>query len=203
MTRTGIRTLAIATTAAIALGSSLGCTSVKSRMSEEWEAMKRDFSFRGTDKMPRRADVRGTPEIVDPRPLIGEPYGDEPAEMARAPITPSTRPTTPSPAPAIAEPHRSYESPGSSVGTLPVYEATPTEPTTENASVVEISPPAPAPAPPPAPKTYRVKRGDSLSKIASAVYGDGRRWRKIYDANRSILRGPDHVRIGQILTIPE
>lgn len=58
------------------------------------------------------------------------------------------------------------------------------------------------PAPPP-PKTYTVKPGDSLIKIARFVYGDSSRWRSIYEANKSII-GPDPnlIRPGQVLRIP-
>jgi hypothetical protein len=42
--------------------------------------------------------------------------------------------------------------------------------------------PTPPPVPPPQPEilTYRVQRGDSLWRIASAVTGDGRRWRELW-----------------------
>ena len=50
--------------------------------------------------------------------------------------------------------------------------------------------PAPVPTPPPVPLpqpeilTYRVQRGDSLWRIASAVTGDGRRWRELWPEHR-------------------
>src|SRR5262245_22992287 len=48
------------------------------------------------------------------------------------------------------------------------------------------SPPAPSPSAPPAPAvlSYRVQRGDSLWRIASAVTGDGRRWRDLWPEHR-------------------
>jgi nucleoid-associated protein YgaU len=53
--------------------------------------------------------------------------------------------------------------------------------------------PAPTPAPTPAaqPRTYTVAKGDTLSKIAKQHYGDANTWRRIYDANRDILKDPD------------
>ncbi|MEO7867002.1 MAG: LysM peptidoglycan-binding domain-containing protein [Candidatus Eisenbacteria bacterium] len=60
-------------------------------------------------------------------------------------------------------------------------------------------------APPPgAPttNTYVVKAGDSLSKIAKVVYGDVTAWRKIYEANRDIIKNPDLIHPGQVLKIP-
>ncbi len=61
----------------------------------------------------------------------------------------------------------------------------------------------PQPAPDPADATtYRVQRGDTLSRIAAIVYNDSRKWHKIYDANRDILSSPESIREGQTLKIP-
>jgi len=51
-------------------------------------------------------------------------------------------------------------------------------------------------------KTYRVKRGDSLSSIAYLIYGSKSKWQLIYSENRDILKRPDSLRAGQILIIP-
>ena len=51
-------------------------------------------------------------------------------------------------------------------------------------------------------KTYRVKRGDSLSGIAYLIYGDKTKWQLIYSENRDILKRPNSLRAGQILIIP-
>lgn len=52
-------------------------------------------------------------------------------------------------------------------------------------------------------KTYTVKKGDSLSKIAKSVYGDAQQWRKIHEANRDIIDNPDLIYPGQVLKLPE
>ena len=51
-------------------------------------------------------------------------------------------------------------------------------------------------------KTYEVKSGDSLSKIAKREYGDANEWRRIFDANKEILKDPDKIYPGQKLKIP-
>jgi len=51
-------------------------------------------------------------------------------------------------------------------------------------------------------KTYRVRRGDSLSSIAQLIYGSKSKWQLIYSENRDILKRPDSLRAGQILIIP-
>lgn len=52
-------------------------------------------------------------------------------------------------------------------------------------------------------KTYTVKDGDTLSKIAEKIYGDAAEYQKIYDANKDLI-GPsaDNIKVGQELTIP-
>jgi hypothetical protein len=53
------------------------------------------------------------------------------------------------------------------------------------------------------PKTYTVKKGDSLWKIAKNVYGDGSKWRQIYDANKKVIgKNPNLIYPGQRLVIP-
>jgi hypothetical protein len=50
------------------------------------------------------------------------------------------------------------------------------------------------------PSTYRVRRGDTLSKIAKKLYGDSHKWKIIADANH--IRDRRHLKINQILKIP-
>ena len=49
---------------------------------------------------------------------------------------------------------------------------------------------------------YTVQRGDSLSKIAQQQYGDGKKWKAIFEANRDQISNPDLIHPGQVLTIP-
>jgi nucleoid-associated protein YgaU len=51
-------------------------------------------------------------------------------------------------------------------------------------------------------RTYVVKPGDSLSKIAQQLYGNQSDWRKIYDANRDVIKDPDLIYAGQTLRLP-
>lgn len=52
------------------------------------------------------------------------------------------------------------------------------------------------------PEIYKVRSGDTLSKIAQRVYNDGSKWKVIYDANRDTLRNPQDLKLGQPLRIP-
>lgn len=51
-------------------------------------------------------------------------------------------------------------------------------------------------------KTYTVKSGDCLWKIAKQFYGNGAQYTKIYDANRDKIKNPNLIYPNQILTIP-
>lgn len=71
-------------------------------------------------------------------------------------------------------------------------------------------PPAAGPAAPEAPPaaaaqagtTYEIRKGDTLSAIAQRHYGDASQWRRIYEANRSVIDDPDKIFPGQKITIP-
>jgi nucleoid-associated protein YgaU len=56
------------------------------------------------------------------------------------------------------------------------------------------------PSKPPAPRTYTVRAGDTLSKIAKQFYGDGGRYPEIQHANG--IADPNKIYVGQVLTIP-
>jgi len=50
--------------------------------------------------------------------------------------------------------------------------------------------------------TYTVKSGDTLWTIAKQQYGDGSKYLKIFEANKGLLKDPDHIYPGQKLEIP-
>jgi len=73
----------------------------------------------------------------------------------------------------------------------------------------KIDTPKPKPPKPatPKPKTYLVVSGDSLGSIAKKVYGpvEGNKRAnvtKIFEANRTLLKSPDFINVGQKLVIP-
>lgn len=70
----------------------------------------------------------------------------------------------------------------------------------EGSSSTSPARPAAAPA---GTRTYVVVQGDSLSKIAQHFYGDAQSWKRIYEANRDLIRDPDLIHPGQELRIPD
>ena len=51
-------------------------------------------------------------------------------------------------------------------------------------------------------RTYTVKSGDTLSKIAKEHLGDANSYMKIFNANKDQLTDPDKIKPGQVLKIP-
>lgn len=51
-------------------------------------------------------------------------------------------------------------------------------------------------------KTYTVKKGDCLWNIAKKFYGNGAKYTKIYNANKSKIKNPNLIYPGQVLVIP-
>jgi nucleoid-associated protein YgaU len=57
-------------------------------------------------------------------------------------------------------------------------------------------------APSPSFEKYTAQKGDTLQKISQRFYGTTRKWNKIYEVNKGILKGPNKLYVGQSLNIP-
>jgi nucleoid-associated protein YgaU len=51
-------------------------------------------------------------------------------------------------------------------------------------------------------RSYTVKAGDTLSKIAKEHLGDANAYMKIFNANKDKLSDPDKIQPGQVLKLP-
>lgn len=51
-------------------------------------------------------------------------------------------------------------------------------------------------------RTYTVKSGDTLSKIAKEMLGNANAYMTIFNANKDQLSDPDKIKPGQVLKIP-
>ena len=53
-------------------------------------------------------------------------------------------------------------------------------------------------------KTYIIKEGDTLQKIAEdpTIYGDRNKWKLIYEANKEKIKDPDKLTPGTVIVIP-
>ena len=52
-------------------------------------------------------------------------------------------------------------------------------------------------------RTYTVKSGDTLSKIAKEMLGNANAYMDIFNANTDQLKDPDKIQPGQVLKIPQ
>ncbi len=50
---------------------------------------------------------------------------------------------------------------------------------------------------------HKVQSNDSLFKIATKYYGDGKKWIKIFEANKNSMSDPNALHVGQQLLIPD
>ncbi|HYX21740.1 MAG TPA: LysM peptidoglycan-binding domain-containing protein [Thermoanaerobaculia bacterium] len=55
----------------------------------------------------------------------------------------------------------------------------------------------------PTDRMYIVQSGDSLSKISKKFYGDPNKWKRIFEANRDVVKNPDVIQPGWTLRIPD
>jgi nucleoid-associated protein YgaU len=49
---------------------------------------------------------------------------------------------------------------------------------------------------------YTVQKNDTLQKISKKFYNTTKKWNKIYEANRDLLKSPNKLYTGQVLNIP-
>lgn len=49
---------------------------------------------------------------------------------------------------------------------------------------------------------YTVQKNDTLQKISQKLYGTTKKWTKIFDLNREVLKAPDKIYPGQVINVP-
>jgi nucleoid-associated protein YgaU len=87
-----------------------------------------------------------------------------------------------------------------------IWDAIKTVPTWSQEIVADIRATGSAPTATPssqAARTYTVKKGDTLSRIAKEFMGDSNAYMDIFNANRDQLTDPDEIKPGQVLKIPQ
>jgi nucleoid-associated protein YgaU len=81
-----------------------------------------------------------------------------------------------------------------------IWNAIKTIPDWKNEIVADIKVTGGAPAA--APRTYTVKAGDTLSRIAKEHLGDANAYMRIFELNRDQLSDPNKIKPGQVLKLP-
>ena len=75
-----------------------------------------------------------------------------------------------------------------------------------NTTIRQTEPTQDSPAEPSLPENLRihiVRNNETLSDIAKTYYGSPSKWRKIYNANKTVITNPDRVRLATKLVIPQ
>jgi nucleoid-associated protein YgaU len=87
----------------------------------------------------------------------------------------------------------------------PTQQPQPTRPPQSTDEPKPTEPPKPNDQPKPTEaSSYIVQAGDSLSAIASTVYGNSNDWHALYDANRDAIGdNPNLIRPGTELVVPQ
>ncbi|MBC7396974.1 MAG: LysM peptidoglycan-binding domain-containing protein, partial [Bdellovibrionales bacterium] len=116
----------------------------------------------------------GAPPMGDPSAIASDPSAAAPAPISDAPLTLDNVPGAAAP---VEAPIASAPAPSA-----PVVETPSSLPAGEGVS-------------------YKVKRGDTLMKIAFENYGDLYRWKEIFEANRAQITDPNAVPPGTQLTL--
>ena len=83
-----------------------------------------------------------------------------------------------------------------------IWTAIKTIPTWQKDIVADIKVTGGPAAAPAGAKTYTVKAGDTLSKIAKEHLGNAGSYMKIFDLNKDQLSDPDKIKPGQVLKLP-
>lgn len=84
-----------------------------------------------------------------------------------------------------------------------IWDAIKTIPSWSQEVVADIRATGPAAGPAQAAeRTYTVKSGDTLSRIAKEMLGDSNAYMDIFKANKDQLTDPDTIKPGQVLKIP-
>jgi nucleoid-associated protein YgaU len=83
-----------------------------------------------------------------------------------------------------------------------IWDAIKTVPDWQKDVVADIRVVEPAGGAAAAARTYTVKPGDTLSKIAKETLGNANDYMKIFKANTDQLQDPDKIKPGQVLKIP-
>lgn len=160
-----------------------------SELAERVLELEQEISaIREAERQRYKATVVGDGAVVTPPPSAPRREAESsPVAGGASDRRPPPKLTPAAPAAVVVHPPR--------VTPVPAMEALPVATVSkrdENAT----------PAEPSVVRTYTVRRGDSLSKIAYKVYGDATEWRKIQDANSESLGDSVNVKVGQVLVVP-
>lgn len=156
-----------------------------------------------TDAVPSTdpaADPAAAPDALATAPENAAPTADASLDAPVAPAGDATAQAVPDasiPADAPITDAPITDTASAAPVDAPVGDAT----SVPSGEAVAAAPVESKPAPSGDASGYRVKKGDTLMKIAFEQYGDLYRWKEIYESNRANIKDPNHVPPGTQLTL--
>lgn len=142
------------------------------------------------------------PPVVEDAPAVESNPVEPVKEVSQAPVEPAQPKPQPTPEPVVeAKASEAPEVP-KAPKTVSAENQAKSEEVVQTEEVAQVAPRKK----PMVLKTGRaviIKRGDNLWRISRKTYGRGIRYTTIYKANRSQIRDPHRIYIGQIFKIPE
>lgn len=175
--------LSIGTLFAVYLMLGTGCSSGQSGDEMADELPTADA---GTDAVPKAdAEVASAPT---------DPNGGMPTDPNAAP--------PPSDQPPPAQPDAMAQTPPADANPAPVVaqQTPPMDTTPAPVAAPETTPSTPA-ASSGSGESYTVQHGDTLMRIAFEHYGDLYKWKSIFEANRNVIKDPNVITPGTVLTL--
>jgi nucleoid-associated protein YgaU len=165
--------------------------------------------------------------VVEPETLADSEQIPEPATppVASEDLASVPEPSDSLPEPPVSEPGPSVSSPSpETLSPLPIERDSTSEADTDPAFAEESAPKPASVSPPPASQSsealsetgsssevadapaatryHTVAEGDTLYSIARRIYGAGRYWTAIYEANRNLIKDPVELKLGWSLELP-
>lgn len=52
-------------------------------------------------------------------------------------------------------------------------------------------------------RDYKVQKDETLQKISMKLFGTTKKWKKIYNLNKEVLKSPDKLRPGMVIKVPK
>ena len=169
-----------------------------------------------TDAVPPEANTDSVPQapVADAPPVEAPPAESPLAETTPPPADLASAPSeavTPPPAPDVSTTNPEPMAPPAETASVSENPSLAQEPAPTSLAASTNPPPAPAEEPSMGFSTqsqvsgevtqYKVKRGDTLMKIAFENYGDLFRWKDILDGNQNVVKDPNQINPGTVLML--
>ncbi len=147
---------------------------------------------------PTVAPMPEAPVQPEQPAIVAQPFTAQQMPVAQQPVPPSPAAEAPAPAQEMASiPQENVPAPTPQTAVVPEVEKITRPPMIVPGEVISGMP-----AYVNTKTTHIVREGEDLHWLAAVYYGNARLWEKIYQANRAVIKDPNHLVVGTKLVIP-